>query len=102
MKECLALRKTITKDRMVAVQMQALSAYLSLPFSMSSASSSSDVSTSGSSAAPSGSSLGGVGSSVTPGLIGALAKLVHDIVLLAPGHIITALNKAQILSSIIE
>ena len=69
---------------------------------MSSASSSSVVSGAVSSVAPSGSSSVGARSSVTPGLIGALTQLVHSIVLLAPGHIITALNKAQILSTIIE
>lgn len=71
-------------------------------YSMSSASGSSDVSSTVSSVAPSGASSASVGSSVTPGLIGATAKLMNNLVLLAPGNIIIALNKAQILSSITE
>ena len=69
---------------------------------MSSASGSSDDSSTVSSVAPSGASSASVGSSVTPGLIGATAKLMNNLVLLAPGNIIIALNKAQILSSITE
>ena len=70
--------------------------------SMSSASSSSDVSSIVSSVAPSGASSASVRSSVTPGLIGATAKLMNNLVLLVPGNVITALNKAQIMSSITE
>ena len=71
-------------------------------YSMSSASSSSDVSSTGSSVAPSGASSVSVRSSVTPGLVGATARLMNNLVLLAPGNVIAALNKAQILSSIIK
>ena len=74
------------------------------PYSMSSASSSSDVSSTVSSVTPSGASSASVGSSVgssvTPGLIGATARLMNNLVLLAPGNVIAALNKAQILSSV--
>ncbi|XP_068721388.1 rotatin-like isoform X1 [Montipora capricornis] len=73
-----------------------------LPSGMSSASGSTDVGSSEISSAPFGSSLVATGTSVTPGLIGALAKLMHNLALQAPEPIITALNKAQILSSIID
>ena len=75
---------------------------ISFAFSMSSASSSTDVGSLVTSSSSFLSSLIGVGSSVTPGLIGALAKLMHNIVLLAPERIIAALNKAEILNSVVE
>ena len=70
-------------------------------FSMSSASSS-NVSSSAGSTASSGTTSVYTGSSVTTGLIGTMARLLHDLVFLSPGHIISALNKAQILNLLIE
>ena len=69
---------------------------------MSSASASGGVSSSINSVAPSGTSSAVKRSSITPGLIGAMARLVNNLVLLNPGPIIAALNKAEILSSFIE
>lgn len=73
----------------------------SVCYSMSSASNS-NVSSSARSTASSGTTSVYTGSSVTPGLIGIMARLLHNLVFLSPGHIITALNKAQILNSLIE
>ena len=73
----------------------------SVGFSMSSASGS-NVSSSAGSTASSGTTSVYTGSSVTPGLIGTMARLLHNVVFLSPGHIITALNKVEILNSLIE
>ncbi|CAH3027837.1 unnamed protein product, partial [Porites evermanni] len=72
-----------------------------LPSGMSSASSS-NVSSSAGSTASSGTTSVCTGSSVTPGLIGTMARLLHNVVFLSPGHIISALNKAEILNSLID